>query len=72
MDFFGVSVTFLLLDPDMLEDKDEPFEVGTLFRFPAVMKGWRIAAWGFMRRSGSQVRHLAMKSMNSSSWHRRT
>lgn len=40
-------------------------EAGTL-RAPMI-QGCRIAAAGFRRRSGSQVRHFAMKSMNWSS-----
>lgn len=39
---------------------------------PFERKGWRVAGCGLRRRSGSQVRHLAMKSMNSSSSQRRT
>jgi hypothetical protein len=46
-------------------------EVG-LGRRPPVTKGCRIAACGFIRRSGSQTRHFEMKSTNSSSLHRRT
>lgn len=33
----------------------------------AVIHGWRMAGSGLSRRSGSQARHLAMKSTNSSS-----
>jgi hypothetical protein len=36
---------------------------------PAKIHGCRIAGPGFIRRSGSQVRHLLMKSINSSSLH---
>lgn len=46
--------------------------VETFERFPAEMKGCRIAFWGLMRRSGSHTRHLATKSMKSSSSQRRT
>lgn len=72
----GVSVAFDLpvrLDAvdrmalAVVEDGVEPFE-----RFPAVMKGCRIAFWGLMRRSGSHTRHLATKSTKSSSSQRRT
>jgi len=75
-DFLGVSVVFDLLarldavDKRALavaEDGVEIFE-----RFPAAMKGCRIAFWGLMRRSGSHTRHLETKSMKSSSSQRRT
>jgi len=75
-DFLGVSVVFDLLarldavDKRALavaEDGVEIFE-----RFPAVMKGCRIAFWGLMRRSGSHTRHLETKSTKSSSSQRRT
>ena len=38
----------------------------------AVRKGCRIAGCGFSRRSGSQIRHFAIKSTNNSSSHRKT
>lgn len=67
-DFFGVSVTCLgLLD----EGVDRVLVVVVCLRLPDRMKGCRIAVWGFMRRSGSQTRHFAMKSTNSSSLHLR-
>jgi hypothetical protein len=74
--FFGVSEALDLparLDAvdrralAVVEDGVEPFE-----RFPAVMKGCRIAFWGLMRRSGSHTRHLETKSIKSSSSQRRT
>lgn len=71
IDFFGVSVTCLGL---VLKLDDEGVDrvlvtKGTCFRLPANMKGCRMADCGFIRRSGSQTRHLAMKSTNSSSLH---
>ena len=75
-DFFGVSVVFVRparLDAvdrralAVVEEGVEPFE-----RFPAVMKGCRIAFWGLIRRSGSHMRHLETKSTKSSSSQRRT
>lgn len=75
MDFFGVSVT-CLLRLDKLEEEGVPLEDVSCccitLRFPAVMNGCRIAAWGLILLSGSHTRHLAMKSMNSSSLHRKT
>ena len=75
-DFLGVSVALDLLakldavDKRALAVVDEgvdPFE-----RFPAVIKGCRIAFWGLIRRSGSHIRHLETKSTKSSSSQRRT
>jgi hypothetical protein len=43
-----------------------------LGRRPAVMNGCRKAACGLIRRSGSQTRHLEIKSTKSSSLQRRT
>ena len=40
-------------------------------RRPAMMNGCLRADWGLRRRSGSQVRHFAMKSTKCSSLHRR-
>jgi len=62
-DFFGVSPPFCLLD----DGKDRGLEMEGLGlvsrgRRPEVMNSWRNAACGFIRRSGSQTRHLAMKS----------
>ena len=74
-DFFGVSVAFdrlVRLDAvdrralAVVEEGVEPL------RFPAVIKGCRIAFWGLMRRSGSHMRHLETKSTKSSSSQRRT
>lgn len=68
-DFLGVSVNCLLR---------LPIEVGFgaggggFGRRPAVTNGWRIAACGLIRLSGSQTRHFEMKSTNSSSVQRRT
>jgi hypothetical protein len=42
------------------------------FARPPVKNGCFMAVWGFSRRSGSQIKHLVMKSMNSASSHRRT
>lgn len=39
---------------------------------PPVMNGCRIAVWGLSLLSGSQIRHLEMKSTNSASSHRNT
>jgi hypothetical protein len=76
-DFFGVSVNGLLLLPLPVEDDNNDFAIpdGGLDGFdrrPAVINGCRMAACGFIRRSGSQTRHLDMKSTNSSSLHRKT
>lgn len=73
-DFLGVSVTCLVLLPLKLDDEgvDRVLDVTLAsLRFPAIMKGCRMAVCGFIRRSGSQTRHLAMKSTNSSSLHLR-
>ena len=72
-DFLGVSVTCLLLLLRLEEEGvDLAVVVGGLILRPVVTNGCRIAAWGFIRRSGSQTRHLATKSTNSSSLHLRT
>ena len=83
--FFGVSVAaellrelptrdeelvFLLLGVDKPRDGVCGMEDGVCF--PASMNGCLSAACGLMRRSGSQTRHLAMKSTKSSSSVRRT
>ncbi len=72
-DFFGVSVTLVLRLP-RFDDADcsRAFAVllgvaGTFVRRPADMYGCRKAACGFIRRSGSHMRHLEMKSTKSSS-----
>ena len=70
-DFLGVSVNNCLL-------RLPPTEIvfgaggGCFGRRPAVTNGWRIAACGLIRLSGSQTRHFEMKSTNSSSLQRRT
>ena len=74
-DFLGVSVGLdLLVRLDAVDrralavvDEGVDFE-----RFPAVIKGCRIAFWGLIRRSGSHTRHLETKSTKSSSSQRRT
>lgn len=74
-DFLGVSFSCLLRLLVNPIDEDEAVLVvdgSGLGRLPAVTKGWRIAACGFIRLSGSQTRHLDMKSTNSSSLHRST
>lgn len=74
-DFFGVSITCLTRLLPKAEDEIEALgamvAVG-LGRFPAVRNGCRNAAWGFIRRSGSQTRHFARKSTKSSSLHLKT
>lgn len=73
-DFFGVSTTCFGLLPLKLDDEGVdrvPMIVVACRRLPASIKGCRTAVWGFMRRSGSHTRHLAMKSTNSSSLHLR-
>lgn len=73
-DFFGVSVTCLLRLLERLDEDSKVFPgegLTSLARLP-VTKGCRIAAWGLIRFSGSQVRHFAMKSTKSSSLHRST
>jgi len=62
-DFFGVSPPFCLLD----DGKERGLEMEGLGlvsrgRRPDVMNSCRNAACGFIRRSGSQTRHFAMKS----------
>jgi len=77
-DFFGVSVTLLDREiPERLDDDSIAFAVAgdgvvTLLRRPALRKLCCKAAWGFIRRSGSQTRQRAIKSTKSSSWQRRT
>lgn len=75
-DFLGVSVSLDLLARldavdrralAVVDEGVEPFE-----RFPALIKGCRIAFWGLIRRSGSHIRHLETKSTKSSSSQRRT
>jgi hypothetical protein len=51
---------------------DVDVETTFLVRRKAVMNGWRIAACGFMRRSGSHNKHFATKSTKSSSSQRST
>ena len=53
-------------------DRDEILAVGVFLPRPPVIKGCRIAPCGFNRLSGSQIRHLAIKSTNSASSQRRT
>lgn len=75
-DFLGVSITCLTRLPASVDDERVAFGVvdagGTLGRFSAVTNGCLRAAWGLIRRSGSQTRHFAIKSTNSSSLHLRT
>jgi hypothetical protein len=74
-DFFGVSSTCLTRLLPNVEEERVAFGVvdaGALGRFPAVTKGCLIAAWGLIRRSGSQTKHFEIKSTNSSSLHLRT
>lgn len=80
-DFFGVSnkclLLLLLVKLDVVDcSNDRAVLLGVagagLGRLPAVIKGCRRAAWGLIRRSGSQTRHLEMKSRKSSSSVRKT
>jgi hypothetical protein len=75
-DFLGVSITGLLLlalTADVINDFAVPVRgLGFFVRRPAAINGCRIAACGFIRRSGSQIKHLDMKSTNSSSLQRKT
>lgn len=76
-DFFGVSVTLETRELVRLDDDKRAFAMAgeglaTLERRPALRKACCKAAWGFIRRSGSQTKQRAMKSTKSSSWHRRT
>jgi len=62
-DFFGVSPPLCLLD----DGKERGLEMEGLGlvsrgRRPDVMNSCRNAVCGFIRRSGSQTRHFAMKS----------
>lgn len=73
-DFFGVSVTFVLLLPRFEEADCRKVlaallgvGLGTFDRRPPVMYGCRRAACGFSRRSGSHMRHFVMKSTKCSS-----
>lgn len=72
-DFLGVSVVSfrrplrLGVDSVLFE-----VDVSTLGRRPPVTKGCRKAEAGLIRRSGSQTRHLEIKSTKSSSLHRST
>lgn len=47
-------------------------EMGGFWGLRPVMNSWRAASSGFMRRSGSHLRHLVRKSRNDSSSHLRT
>ena len=73
-DFFGVSVTCLVRLEKLVDDSNALAGEGlmTLVRRPPVTKGCLMAACGFIRFSGSHVRHLEMKSTKSSSLHRST
>lgn len=72
-DFLGVSVNGLLRLPIGFDEVVCLLVVIKTFgRRPEVRNGWRIAACGLIRRSGSHTRHFDMKSTNSSSLQRRT
>ena len=60
----GGHMSLLVASTEIMEDK-------SLLRLP-VMKGCLIAVRGFSRLSGSQIRHLAIKSTKSASSHRNT
>ena len=66
-DFFGVSlgVLFLVLGKD--PEVGRTLDGGNRRAFPMLTNGCLSAACGFIRRSGSQTRHLEMKSTKSSS-----
>lgn len=76
-DFLGVTVADLCR-LEMLEAEERSPCDGvegiwaTFERRPAVRNGCRRAEFGLIRRSGSQLRHFAMKSTNSSSSQRKT
>ena len=60
------------LDPELLVRLSGVAATGGARLRPATIHGCRIAGPGFIRRSGSHVRHLLMKSIKSSSLHLRT
>ena len=63
----------ILLRVLKLDDDALALLVGGVFgRRPPVTNGCRKAAWGLILRSGSQTKHLAMKSTKSSSLQRST
>ena len=65
----------LLIDADVDASKfleEDGAGLMTLGRRPPVRKGCRRAIAGFIRRSGSQIKHLAIKSTKNSSSDRNT
>lgn len=83
MTFFGTSGPDAVPEDGAVTLRDEVDEprrllvedvVGILTGLvrPPVRNECFMAVWGFSRRSGSQIKHLAMKSMKSASSHRRT
>jgi hypothetical protein len=63
-------VTFAIeFEPELLVRLSGIVETGGDRLLPAIIHGCRMAGPGFIRRSGSQVRHLLIKSRNSSSLH---
>ena len=77
IDFFGVSITCCLLRllfrlEEDIEGLDIAIAPGDFDFRPAVTKGCRSAASGFILLSGSQTRHFDIKSTNSSSLHFKT
>jgi hypothetical protein len=65
----GIILLAIELDAELLVRLSGIVATGGARLRPATIHGWRIAGPGFIRRSGSQVRHLLMKSINSSSLH---
>lgn len=65
----GIILLAIELDAELLVRLSGIVATGGARLRPATIHGWRMAGPGFIRRSGSQVRHLLMKSINSSSLH---
>ena len=65
----GIILLAIELDAELLVRLSGIAATGGARLRPATIQGCRIAGPGFIRRSGSQVRHLLMKSINSSSLH---
>jgi len=65
----GIILLATELDAELLVRLSGTVATGGVRLRPATIHGWRIAGPGFIRRSGSQVKHLLMKSIKSSSLH---
>ena len=67
-----VAVRDVRVEESKVRDELEVMPLDGGFRRPVVINGCLSAFWGFRRRSGSQCKHLAMKSTKCSSSHRKT